>query len=146
MKPQLLLLLSILLISSCSNHHYTAYTIQKGEHFAKPKKVRGTFSNTIEFDVVFDSSAIYQTPDPSDQADINKLLGFSDCGSSHMQNAARFGWRWYKDEIQILPYGYVKGERFWNKEPKMKPIVLYSADIGENIRLRITKEKGIYNF
>ncbi|GAB4397084.1 MAG: hypothetical protein OHK0053_12720 [Microscillaceae bacterium] len=66
----------------------------------------------LTFKARFDSTAIYKTQNPENQADCNKLYGFSDCGSfSHHQNSARFGWRWFNDKLEILAYTYVNGER-----------------------------------
>src|SRR5262249_22921348 len=53
----------------------------------------------------FDSSAPYQTRSATDQADINKLWGFTDCNRWDPQNgSARFGWRWVNNAIEILAY------------------------------------------
>ena len=40
------------------------------------------------------------------QSDINKLFGFSDCGTMHHENSARFGWRWNGMAIEIHAYWY----------------------------------------
>ena len=65
--------------------------------------------NTLEFDAIFDQSAIYKI-EPSNQTDINKLAGFSDCNSylEHHTNSARFGWNW-TDSLNIYAYCYVRG-------------------------------------
>ena len=61
--------------------------------------------------VKFDSSAIYNTSDPSNQYDINKLYGFSDNDSAHHLYSARFGWRWSDNALRIFAYVYNSGVR-----------------------------------
>jgi hypothetical protein len=72
-----------------------------------------TTSDLLALRVRFDASAEYATVDPANQADINKLRGFSDCSSHHQTDSARFGWRWNTDRIELLAYTYVSGERQW---------------------------------
>ncbi len=86
------------------------YVIRQGEQHAV-MSFRETAVNTLQFKVLFDSSAIYQTLDPENQGDINKLYGVSDCGSYHHTNSARFGWRWYEGQLQIWAYTYMNGQR-----------------------------------
>jgi hypothetical protein len=86
------------------------YTIKKGGHSSSsPFKV--VSADRIRFEVVFDSSAIYKTAKPANQADINKLYGLSDCGSDHHTNSARFGWRWYNNQLEIHAYTYLNKKR-----------------------------------
>lgn len=86
------------------------YVIRTGEQHATL-----TFEQTelskLKFRALFDTSSIYQTVDPENQGDINKLYGISDCNSYHHNNSARFGWRWYQDQLEIWAYSYVNGER-----------------------------------
>lgn len=70
------------------------FLIKKGAHSSKPDPFTFTKKSSVRFSAVFDSSCIYKTVDPSNQADINKLYGFSDCGEHHLTNSARIGWRW----------------------------------------------------
>ncbi|ALJ01552.1 hypothetical protein DC20_17695 [Rufibacter tibetensis] len=87
----------------------TTYLIKKGEHeTTNPFLVLKT--NSIKFEVKFDSTAIYATTDPANQADINKLFGLSDCSSFHHQNSARFGWRWYNNQLELHAYSYNSGK------------------------------------
>lgn len=65
----------------------------------------------LKFVVKFDSSAIYNTVDPSNQYDINKLYGFSDNDSLHQRYSARFGWRWSDNALRIFAYVYNSGVR-----------------------------------
>ena len=93
-----------------SNNDFKTYTIQKGDH-RSINAFEFVSASKFHFEVIFDSSAIYQTIEKANQADINKLYGFSDCFSSHQENSARFGWRWYKGNLELLAYCYVNGER-----------------------------------
>ena len=68
------------------------FTIKKGHH-------RSTYAlnyskdTVFGWNIMFDSSAIYKTVDSVNQYDINKLIGWSDCGDNHMENSIRFGAR-----------------------------------------------------
>lgn len=64
----------------------------------------------INITVIFDESAMYELDVANDQADINKLIGFSDCHQDHQSESARIGWRWYEDELQLLAYTYREGQ------------------------------------
>jgi hypothetical protein len=86
------------------------YLIKKGTHYCKPNPLRFSSKNTISFTAVFDSSCIYQTVDPSNQNEINKLYGFSDCNSHHLENSARIGWRWSNDSLRIFGFVHYGGE------------------------------------
>lgn len=87
------------------------YTIPAGAHVSTGATYHPLNLQVIRFTARFDSSAIYQTRDSRNQADINKLYGIADCNSSHHFNSARFGWRWFDDSLQIWAYVYVNGER-----------------------------------
>jgi hypothetical protein len=86
------------------------YTIAAGSHHAV-NRYQSISKKELRFKVRFDSSAIYTTADPTNQADINKLFGFSDCGTHHHTNSARFGWRWFEEKLELWAYTYEKGER-----------------------------------
>ncbi|UII26213.1 hypothetical protein LVD15_23400 [Fulvivirga maritima] len=86
------------------------YTIRAGSHSSNPMP-EGFSDDELVFTALFDSSAVYKTEAEANQADINKLMGFSDCGAHHHENSARFGWRWYNDELQVFAYCYVDGVR-----------------------------------
>jgi hypothetical protein len=83
---------------------YDLYRVKKGDHYSTHLLHELRF-NHLTYDIIFDPSCVY-TIKPSDQADINKLFGFSDCNNQHHENSARFGWRWYKDSLQVLAYVY----------------------------------------
>jgi hypothetical protein len=82
------------------------YTIAEGQHSCDKSTFVTEDFDTLAFTAKFDSSAIYKTTIPNNQADINKLYGLSDCGSLHQVNSARFGWRWYHDHLEIWAYTY----------------------------------------
>jgi hypothetical protein len=107
-------ILIILLFSTCEKYEdivgYNEYFIEKGRHSSKGKSFDELTNTVLTYDVIFDESAKYKIND-ADQADINKLFGFSDCNSNHQSNSARFGWRWYNDQLEILSYNYVNGKR-----------------------------------
>ncbi len=86
------------------------YTIARGQH-QSTLTYKPVEAYALSFLARFDSSAIYTASNPLNQADINKLLGLADCGTHHHINSARFGWRWYKEQLQIFAYTYNNGER-----------------------------------
>jgi len=101
----------LLLTSNCSKitDNYKTFTIREGKH-------RSTNASNFSKDTVFgwniefDSSAIYKTVDSLNQYDINKLIGWSDCGTDHMENSIRFGWRWLNDSLEIHWFKHELGE------------------------------------
>jgi hypothetical protein len=106
----------IILLASCNydlefmGEQDDLYVIEQGQHNSI-NSFKGFEGNTLSFEAKFNESAYYTTKSPSNQADINKLLGFSDCGVDHHENSARFGWRWYNDRLEILAYVYNNGNR-----------------------------------
>lgn len=86
------------------------YVILAGEHHAT-LSFENIAVDQLKFKALFDSTAIYNTIDPANQGDINKLYGVADCNSYHHTNSARFGWRWYENKMEIWAYTYVNGER-----------------------------------
>ena len=85
------------------------YTIKKGEQYCDKNSFQQVSISELKFTVRFDSSAIYQTIDASNQGDINKLYGFSDNNAAHHEFSARFGWRWNNNQLQIFAYNYNNG-------------------------------------
>lgn len=109
-----------LVLSSCKKNDtlksnsdaYITYLIKKGEHYATNNNLTNLSElDTLKYLVVFDSSCIYQNMDTQNQYDINKLIGFSDCGTLHQENSARFGWNWLNGSIHLYAYCYNNGER-----------------------------------
>jgi hypothetical protein len=89
---------------------FTLYHIAEGGH-RSVNKVKIFRGDELKFSFKFDSSAVYTTKKTVTQHSINKLYGFSDCGSSHQQNSARFGWRWFNKRLEIHAYCYSEAER-----------------------------------
>ena len=85
------------------------FTIKKGHH-------RSTYAlnyskdTVFGWNIMFDSSAIYKCVDSVNQYDVNKLIGWSDCGDNHMNNSIRFGWRWLNDSLEIHWFKHEHGE------------------------------------
>ncbi|MFY0608130.1 MAG: hypothetical protein JXR10_15530 [Cyclobacteriaceae bacterium] len=104
---------SLVFITSCEpkfEEPYTIYTIPKGTH-GQSLRIETLQKDEMVFKVVFDESAIYETADPVNQHDLNKLAGFADCNSHHHENSARFGWRWLDGQLEIHAYVYHSGIR-----------------------------------
>lgn len=116
---------------------YQTYIIKKGEHWSTYKQ-SSLHTETLNFSVIFDETAIYQCKTEENQYDTNKLLGFSGCNSFHHDNSARFGWRWVDDQLNISAYCYIDGERI------VKPIGSVPLNEPVNYKLTATKEKYIF--
>jgi hypothetical protein len=99
------------LSENLSTNGFQQFTIPKGQHYASNNSVKAVELAELKFTVKFDSSAIYQTVNPENQYDINKLYGFSDNGEQHHQFSARFGWRWSDGALRLFGYTYNKGAR-----------------------------------
>ncbi len=127
MKNILSYLLLLLIFTSCQKsiddhledrikdstpvNQYTEYFIAKGAQYASQSQYLPVSVTDMKFTVKFDNSASYRTVQDSNQADINKLYGFSDNELDHHQFSARFGWRWYENNLQLLAYVYNNGVR-----------------------------------
>jgi hypothetical protein len=130
MKDKLYILsIAMLLLASCSKkteqteskisnaktdsetvaNDFIKYTILKGQQYCDKSIFVPVHVSTFSFQVKFDSSAIYQTSDPHNQSDINKLLGFSDNNTDHHEYSARIGWRWSDNALHLFGYVYNKG-------------------------------------
>lgn len=95
-------------LALAQSQEYIKYTIQKGEQYSDKSVYEAVKYQQLSFSVRFDSSAIYQTVLASNQADINKLFGFSDNNAQHHQFSARFGWRWSNNALRLFGYIYNK--------------------------------------
>lgn len=114
------------------------YVIYKGDQSCTPNPFVLTTANKIAFTAIFDSSCIYQTVNPVNQEDINKLYGFSDCGSHHLENSARVGWRWSDDSLRL--FGFVHNDGAFSFQE------ITTASIGSTITCRINCLKDSYYF
>jgi hypothetical protein len=85
---------------------FTQYHIPQGEHYSDQSGFVPVAYKEQKFLVRFDSTAIYQTIDPVNQYDINKLYGFSDNGKQHHEFSARIGWRWSDGALRLFGYIY----------------------------------------
>ena len=116
---------------------FEVFTIRSGSHSSIIRNE--TFEgNGIAFKVIFDESAIYTTQDPGNQADINKLLGFSNCLKHHQSESARVGWRWYQNELQILSYVYTEAD--------VKFELLGTIPFNQEVNIRVDIEPTGYRF
>jgi hypothetical protein len=133
---------SFLIIAACEPVAEDAFTrnfiIPKGEHYAEGRTVELLHSDVLSFTAVFDKSAVYKFSEEIYQDSKNKLLGFSDCNSSHHENSARFAWQYYNDELQIYAYCYVNGERVEK--------YVGVAGIGEENHFEISVNRRSYTF
>ena len=116
---------------------YIEYVIPKGQHYAAGTNVRLLQKKLLAFKVRFDSSCIYKVK-AENATDINKLYGFSDCGSSHQVNSARFGWVWNGSVIELYAYCYAES----NRNSKF----LGTVAIGREVELGLAVEPGKYVF
>jgi hypothetical protein len=137
------LALSTVSIVSCTKETithdgFTDYVIRRGEHSTDHSDFSNHKYSRQEFLVKFDSSAIYQTIDPANQYDINKLYGFADNNAHHQQFSARFGWRWSDGALRLFAYVYNTGERIEEE--------ITTINIGETYRCRISIEGNRYVF
>lgn len=94
---------------------FITYLILKGNNYCEKNSYPLYKQASLSFIALFDSSCIYTTLDPNNQADINKLMGFSDCTTLHHANSARFGWNWKDDKLQLHAYCYVDSVRQYKK-------------------------------
>lgn len=132
-----LLFILFFLLSCRKEGNIKEFKIKKGNHSSQ-LYLGNIKSNVIDVDILFDSSCIYDLKDSIQQHDINKLIGFTSCGSLHHTNSARFGWRWYNDSLQIFSYCYVNKNR----------IIEYikSVNVEEWHNYQIIDNEFYYNF
>ena len=90
---------------------FIKYTIRKGQQYSDQNAFVATEYQELKFIVKFDASAIYQTSNPANQYDINKMYGFSDNNANHQDYSARFGWNWSKDSLRLFAYIYNESVR-----------------------------------
>jgi hypothetical protein len=90
----------------------TVFKIPQGHHRSLPLVTKAYVGTKMEMTAIFDETARYEfsIENRSDQGDINKLYGFSDCHGSHLQNSARFGWNWYQNKLSIYAFTHVSGQ------------------------------------
>ncbi|MES2892194.1 MAG: hypothetical protein V4725_09290 [Bacteroidota bacterium] len=116
---------------------FITYTIEKNDHYSDRTNFQAFGKGELNFNVIFDSSAIYQTTSSINQSDINKLFGFSE-GDDHQKNSARIGWGWNKNALRLYAYSYANGVR------KFKEIS--TVQIGKEISCKILVSGNQYQF
>jgi hypothetical protein len=121
---------------------YKVYKIKVGDHKSTWKYVT-TKKDTLEFKVLFDSSAVYNTIDPINQPDVNKLFGVSDCGEDHLEYSIRIGWRWYKDSLELLWFKHESGEFTFGTIKKIDMDVVHNCTIKIQESNYIIKVDGV---
>ena len=145
-------ILLVLFLLGCSKHSdsvedvppaskypgFKEYFIPGGPNYSRQNEYHAFRARELSFSAIFDSSAIYRTVDPANQADINKLYGVSDGNSHHQENSARFGWNWNGKELQVHAYCYAGGVR----ENKL----IGTATIGQSHSYSIRAEDSRYVF
>jgi hypothetical protein len=120
------------------NDPWKTYTIDSSSHFSNKNDFVPFNSDSLHFVAVFDHSAIYASKQASNQSDINKLYGFSDCSTIHHENSARFGWNWHNNSLRIYAYVYKDGIRT-SKE-------MTSLSLEKENEFKILKKDGKYIF
>lgn len=117
---------------------FIKYTIAKGSQSSTQSSLKSVSVDSMVFEVLFDSTAIYTTQQRENQGDINKLYGFSDCSSFHHSNSARFGWRFHKKGLELFAYTYSKGTRSF--------VSMGSINVNEKYTCTVVAKKGQYVF
>lgn len=124
----------------CSSAFAIDFTIGKGDHYSTPLMKKMFRKSKMEFKATFNNTAIYDLNNTEDQQDTNKLFGFSDCGGSHMENSARFGWRWWNNRLEIMAFTHKNGQFYYK--------YMASADLNRSYKysIEISQNKYIFNF
>jgi len=117
--------------------NYTTYTIAKGQHYCDKRPLKFVTVTEMKFYAKFDQSAVYQTSIPANQADINKLWGFSE-GLDNQYNSARIGWGYSNGAVRLYGYVHNKGVRY-SKE-------ITTVVIGEDVSCSIKISGSNYVF
>lgn len=117
---------------------FTEYFIGKGQHYSAQSTQTVMNVASIKCDVIFDSSAIYQNTEVNNQLDVNKLIGFSDCGAGHHENSARLGWNWNGSQIVVYAYAYSGTQRI--------TLPIDSVKIGKSFYCSVEAIEGNYHF
>ncbi len=116
---------------------YKRYVIPGGAHFCDRSMATSVNLSTICFKVKFDSSAIYETTDPVNQFDINKLMGFTEGIDPHL-NSARIGWSYNNCALRLYAYTYNNGVRSSQE--------ICTVALNQEINCSISLSANSYNF
>ena len=117
---------------------FVKYTILNGQQYCDKTAFVPVKYQQLDFQVKFDSSAVYQASVKSNQDDINKLFGFSDNNTQHHDFSARFGWRWSNNALRLFAYIYNHG--------LVSSRELGTVEIGTVNNCSIKVEKSAYLF
>jgi len=109
---------------------YVTYLIRRGQHYSDLRPFKTVSLTEMRFFAKFDQSAIYQTVNPENQNDINKLWGFSE-GFNNQYNSARIGWGYSNGAIRLYGYVYRRGVRYYQEITTVSP----GQDISCSIRV-----------
>lgn len=114
------------------------YVISQGQHYNNLRTFGFFPHDSLAFEVVFDSTAMYQTQSRANQADWNKLMGFSDCASLHQTNSVRVVWRYLPANggLQLGEYYYTDGKRSF--------ATLGNYQFNDTIPVKIYTSNGFY--
>ncbi len=112
-----------------STDPFTTYLIKTGQNYMVGNSYPQFIGSALKFEAILDSSCIYQNVNPANQADINKLYGFSDANTHHQTNSARVGWNWYEGKMRIHAYCYVNGVRNYRELGTVEVNTPFSASI-----------------
>ncbi len=67
---------------------------------------RGKVSNSLTRTFMFTEESKYQTKNPEDQGDWNKLTGIASLPFNSQKSSHMWAWRYYNNEFQIAPYSH----------------------------------------
>lgn len=118
---------------------FIQYVIPTGEHYANGNDYKPVDVTELKFTVRFDSSCIYQTINPENQLDINKLYGFADNNALHQQYSARFGWRWSDGALRLFAYTYNNSVR----DSKELAVIPIGKDV--HCAIKVTSETYVFS-
>jgi len=96
---------------------YKVYRIAKDKHYSNgPRLKLPTYDDSFTFKVMFDDSAKYTSKTAENQYDVNKLIGFTDCGNMSIhKDSARVGWNWDHGQLHVYAYTYANKVRTFEK-------------------------------
>lgn len=120
------------------------FKVAQGDHFSTPLLTKVFVGTSMSMTVIFDETAKYEfSPQfASDQTDNNKLYGFADCATSHMQNSARFGWFSLNNQLVVTAFTHRGGKFYFQIIKEIETNRPYEASID----ISADKKKYIYTF
>jgi hypothetical protein len=118
------------------------YLIREGHQFADGTMNlnRWFMGRKLKFKAAFNESNIYKLP-RGEQADSNKLFGFSDCKSTAVQSSARFGWRWFNNRLEITAVTHRDGD--WHLHQIMGVAELNRV---YDFEIELSEDKAFYHY